>query len=606
MSKKAKNNKFTYKPTQSLVELKKIKTEWDLKKLFYTSEKDPQFEIDIKKTEKAYTLFAKKYSDGKWRTDNKKIIKALKDYVALGELPGSKALYYLFYRTETNSEDTKAERLANKLEQRLTKVSNETIFFTLQLGKLSRKKQRELLSDSKAAPFHFLLKSIFDTAHHDLSEAEEKIMSLKSQTSSGMWINATQKILSKKTIKWKGKEMSVNGAIMQVENLPRSERHKMWNMIVPVLEELGQVAENELTALVTDKKVNDDLRGYEKPYSATTLAYDSTDETLETLVRVMETDGYKLANRFFKIKKKLLGRELTYIDRNEPIGKVPEIPFTTAVEIVRDVYYGFNPEYGKFFDEMLRQGQIDVWPKKGKGGGAFCSSSVNQPTLVFLNQNDSLDSLRTIAHEMGHAVHAIKSKGQPSWYQGHSVLTAETASTFFESLVSEHLIENCNEKDRLVFLHNSIADRLMTMVMCIARFNFELEMHETIRREGAMSWKELAIGLSKHLGKYAGPAIKMDYRDGLSALNKIHYRNNFYQYSYSFGEIGSSIMRSRYKADKTYAEQVDHFLSLGDSASVEDIFKSVGIDMSKEETYKEGLKFIEKDIDTFEQLAKKK
>lgn len=371
------------------------------------------------------------------------------------------------------------------------------------------------------------------------------------------------------------------------------------------MEEIAEFAENELVALVLDKKANDELRGYKKPYSATTRAYDSSDETLERLVSVIETKGYELSNRFFKLKKKLLGTDLTYIDRNEPIGKAPTIDFKTAISIVRDVYYGFDPKYGKILDGMLESSQIDVWPKKGKGSGAFCSSGIDKPTLILLNQNDSIDSLRTIAHEMGHAIHAYRSKEQPAHYEGHSILTAETASTFFESLLAEHLIANLTGNDQLAFLHSSIADRLMTMVMCISRFKFELEMHETIRRAGGMSWQDMATALSKHLGEYAGPAIKMNRDDGLSVFTKVHYRSNFYQYSYSFGEIGSSIMRKRYHQDHSYRKEVDTFFTLGESANVETIFNKIGIDMSKNETFLEGLKILEDDIDLFQKLTKK-
>lgn len=606
MSKNQKNktNTFKYSATNKLPKLKSIKENWDLKKHYYSSEKDARIEEDLVKTEKAYASFAKKYQSLSWTKDAQSVIKTVTAYVKLIDLPGSTPAYYLSYRTELNSEDAVAEKLLNKLEERLTKMSNQIIFFDLALAKIPKTLQTTILSDPKAAKYKYYLTGVFEDAKYQLSEPEEKILNLKSNTSRGLWITATQKILNKKTIEWKGSVMPINGAIMQVENLPWKERHQMWNKIIPVLETVGEVAENELVALVLDKKVNDELRGYEKPYSATTKGYDSTDQTLETLVNVIQTKGYSLSSRFFKLKKKLLKKELSYIDRNESLSKSPVINFAAAVEIVRDVYYGTNPIYGQIFDEMLQNGQIDVWPKKGKSGGAFCSSGVNMPTVVLLNHNDSVDSLRTIAHEMGHAVHAYRSKTQPALYEGHTILTAETASTFFESLVADHMIAQATGKNKIALLDSSIGDRLMTMVMCIARFSAELEIHETIRSEGGMSWKEMATVLSKHLGKYAGPAIKMDYTDGLGVVNKIHYRSNFYQYSYSFGEIGSSIMRKRYHDDNSYISEVDKFLCLGESDNVENIFKAIGIDMGKEKTFLDGLKLIEDDIDLLEKLTK--
>ena len=254
---------------------------------------------------------------------------------------------------------------------------------------------------------------------------------------------------------------------------------------------------------------------------------------------------------------------------------------------------------------MLESGQIDVWPKAGRGSGAFCSSGPKQPTFVFLNHNNSIDSLRTLAHEMGHAIHAYRSKTQPEYYEGHSTLTAETASTFFESLVAEKVIKQAVGKQKILLLDSFISNKISTMIMCIARYKCELALHTTIRERGAMTYMEMANQLAKEFKKYTGPAIKIEPADGLSVVWKTHYRRNFYQYSYSFGEIASSIMRNRYRQDNSYSQEVDTFLRLGESQSVENIFKAIGIDMTKEKTFHEALDLLEDDIAELTKLTKK-
>lgn len=595
---------FRYAAKQLLPKLQNFKTDWDLKKLYYLNERDPRIEADVVKDEIAIAAFAKKHRSGAWTKSPAAILTALREYLALVELPGDRPLYYFWYRSSLNAADTVAERSQNKLAERLTKAGNEILFFQLTLSTLPKEMQKRLLADPAALPYRYYLEHVFEAAKYQRSEAEEKILNLKSLTSRSLWVSGTEKIINKKSIIWKGKELPIHGALMQFEQLPMKERHQMWSKIVPVLESVGEVAENELVALALDKKMSDELRGYKKPYSATTIGYDSTDTTLETLVSVIGTRGFELSKRFFSLKRKLLKKELTYIDRNEPVGSEISVDLPTAIEICRDVFYGFNSEYGNFFDSMLKNGCIDVWPKPGKGGGAYCNSGVNQPTMVFLNHNNSIESLRTLGHEMGHAIHALRSKSQPAYHQGHSILTAETASTFFEALVVEALLTQVNEKQRLAILSGTIGDRIGTMIMCIARFNFELEMHETIRREGGMTWQEMSAGLARHFASYTGKGIKTLPEHGSIVVSKPHYRMNFYQYSYSFGEIGSSIMRAKFAADGTYRAEVDHFLSQGDSASVENIFKSIGIDMSKEKTFHQGLDILEADIDRFEKLAK--
>jgi oligoendopeptidase F len=605
MSKKqAVVTKFTYTPVNKLSKLTKISEAWDLKKLYYSSENDPRIEADLVETEAAYARFEKNYKNGSWTTSVEAIVKVTNEYLRLQSMRGDSPLYYLMYRRELNAGDTKAEQRQNLLENRMVKAANRILFFKLQLARIVPDLQAEVLQSTKIKHLKHFYENIFEEAQYQLSESEEKILNLKSTTSRGMWISGTEKILNKKFIEWKGKQLPITGALMQYETLPWKDRHTMWAKIIPVLDSIGEIAENELIALVHDKKVTDELRGEKTPYSATTRSYDSTDATLETLVAVIESRGYSLSKKYFSLKKKLLGKELSYIDRNESVVKNPDIDFATAVTVVRDVFYGFNPVYGSIFDEMLKESQVDVWPKTGKGGGAFCSSGIGQPTLVFLNQNNSIDSLRTLAHEMGHAIHAYRSKLQPSVYEGHSILTAETASTFFESLVAEHLIESASGKQKLALLDSFIGDKIGTMISCIARFKFELEMHSAIRKEGGMSMHDMSAGLAKEFSNYCGPAITIKNTDGLGIVWKTHYRRNFYQYTYSFGEIGSSIMRSRYRIDKSYASEVEKFLSLGESMSVEDIFRQVGIDMSKAETFHEGLDLLEQDITEYTKLAK--
>ena len=109
----------------------------------------------------------------------------------------------------------------------------------------------------------------------------------------------------------------------------------------------------------------------------------------------------------------------------DTLGTRLTVPFSDAVAVCRDTFYQVNPEYGTLFDSMLTRGQLDVYPKAGKRGGAFMSSQTGHPINVMLNQVDTMKSLETLAHEMGHAIHASRSATQSPLYDGHSIVTAE-------------------------------------------------------------------------------------------------------------------------------------------------------------------------------------
>ncbi len=608
MFKKAQTNSgkhFTYKPQNSIPQLKKYPYNWDLKGLFYTSLKDIQLEKDVVLAEKSYKKFANKYVNKNFTASEESLLIALQDYKKLLELGENKPLYYLWLRTALDSQDVEAQKLINLLEQRLTKAANDLIFFELKIGTIEIKQQKLILKDKAFAEFAFYLKNVFETAKYQLSEAEEKIMSLKSMTSRGMWITGTEKIVGAKTIVVDKKTIPLNGALMEMLDAPKKRRHALWKECKKAILEIAPVAENELNALLTDKKIDDELRGYKKPYSATVQSYDSNEKSLETLVNVISTKGYDLSKKYYTQKKKLIGKELRFIDRNEKLGSLPEVSYDTAVTICRDAFYGFNNLYGEIFDEMLTGGQIDAFPGKGKSGGAFCIGSTGVPTLVLLNHSNDFLSTSTLAHEMGHAVHSYRSKTQSVLYDDHSTITAETASTFFEAVVGDALLQTLKGKERMLLLDSLIGGKIDTMMMCIARYGAELEIHETVRSEGSMTWQAMSAVLAKHFRQYCGNAITIDDSDGLSVLHKTHYRRNFYQFTYSFGEIMSSIMFSRYKKDSKYAEKVEQFLCAGEKDTVENIYREIGINPSNSAVFDEGLTILKDQIAEFTRLAKK-
>ncbi|NCN52396.1 M3 family oligoendopeptidase [Candidatus Parcubacteria bacterium] len=595
---------FAYTPTQKLPTLGKVQTSWNLAHHYYRSEKDPKIEKDVAMTEKTYHAFAKKYKGKDFTSTAKKLLPALKEYETLAAMPeAARASRYFAFRHEVNAKDHVAEKRGNLLDDRLTKVGNEIIFFTLVLGKIPTALQKKYLAEPTLAKYRYFLSRVFLEAKHTLTEAEERIMSLRSSTSYGMWVSGTSKILSNRTIVWKKNTIAIPEALEEIEMVAPEEKQKLWELILNEMEQIGEVAENEFNAIVTHKKVSDELRAYKEPYSATIEGYENNEKSVMALVNAISTKGFDLSKKFYKLKAKYHKKaKIPYINKYDSIGVTPAIPFEKAVEICRDVFYGLKKEYGEIFDRMLTDGSIDVYPKSGKRGGAFMSAAVNMPTFVFLNHTNNFKSLETLAHEMGHAIHAERSKGQPTIYQDFSTVTAETASTLFEQLVGDAILAQATAEDARVFLHDRIGRDIATIQRQIAFFNYELDVHRTIREHGAVTKEELQKMMQKHLQAYLGPAVDVTYRDGASYVYIPHFRYGFYVYSYAYGILMSSIMARRFKADSSYITNIDAFLCAGGSDTVENIFGSIGIDATKTKTFLESLESLEQDIVAFGKL----
>jgi len=610
MSKKLnkKSTSFNYQPVGTLTPLSKIETQWKLKDLYYKSERDHKLEADVQKTEAAYKAFVKKWTKKDFTRSAKVLSEALTEKEKLAAMPeASRPGRYLSFRSALDANDQEAEKLGALLSRRYRKLADSAIFFSLTLGKLPKQKQKEFLSAPELAHFRYYLKSIFESAKHDLSEEQEKIINLKSSQSYSRWVNMTDKIISNRAVVWKKKELPIPEALETIDTLPSKEKDKLWQLIIKEMKQIAEVAEHEFNAIITDVRTEEELRGYKKPYSSTALSYEDNETSIENLVAAVSDTGFKLSRKFYTLKAQYHGlKTIPYANKYDSIGSEPLIPFGEAVEICRDVFYALKPEYGELFDMMLLNGQIDVYPSKGKRGGAFMSGQVSQPTHVFLNHLDNFKSLETLAHEMGHAIHTERSKVQTPFYQGHSITTAETASTLFENLVFDAVYEQVSEEKKMVLLHDRITRDIATIQRQIAFFNAELEYHTTIFEKGAMTAEEMRAVMEKHLKSYLGPAVYIRPEDGYSFVYISHLRYGFYVYTYTFGILMSTVMANRYKEDRGYIAEIDKFLSSGASAPVADIFKSIGINTSTPTVFVDALKNHEADIAQFAQFVKKK
>lgn len=603
-----KTTRFVYTPTQKLPKLGKIKTEWDLKKHYYSSENDPQIEKDAQKVEQVYRAFAKKYKNKDFTSSAKKLLTAYKDYEKLCDsIEATKISRYFGFRSTLDTKDTVANKKNNIFSERFTKLSNELTFFSLKIGKIPKQLQKKFLSDPILKPYRYSLEFIFKKAKHHLTEPEEKILTLRSNTSFSMWEEATERIIGNRHIVFKKKEYSINEALVNLDHQNWSDKQVLWDLILKEMIQISEFAEHELTAIVTHSKVSDELRGYLKPYSGTVLAYENEEASVEALVSAISKNGFALSKKFYRIKAALHGKKtIPYVNKYEPIGELSSLSFTEAVKICRDSFYGIKKEYGEIFDRLITEGQTDVYPKKGKRGGAFMAGTHGLPTYVMLNHTNNFKSLETLAHEMGHAVHAEQSKRQSVLYEDFSTTTAETASTLFEQFVSDKIFEQLSDEDKILFLHDKISGDIATVQRQIAFFNFELEMHNHIRKEGAATKEELAKMMEKHLKSYLGEAVTVTEKDGYSYVYVPHIRYGFYVYTYAYGFLVSNLMAQKLKADSSYIEKIDSFLSAGGSDTVDNIFKHANINTTKVETFLESLKTQEKEIRLLEKLTQKR
>lgn len=583
-----------------------MRTEWNLS-LLYDSLTDPRLERDVKKTERAHASFAKTYKDGTaWLVEPKVLFTALEAYWALSTLPGERALYYAYYTRELNGARADADALLMRLEERLTKAGALVLFFEVRLAKVSKEQQRKFLKAPELAPYRYYLERLFISGKHTLDETEERLLALTSASRSSLWVSGVDKLVNKQVVTVGKETMPINEALSRAGNYTTSKKRRAWSVaILEQLKSISEFPESEMNALYTNAKVSDELRGFKEPYDATIMSYDNTPKSVLALVEAV-SKGFSIAHDFYRLKSKILGEELTYADRSAPVGTLhKQVDFGKAVATVRKAYADMEPGFAELLDTFLAEGRIDVYPRVGKAGGAYCSSSTVAPTYVLLNHTNDLRSLSTLAHEMGHAIHSEYSKAQPVHYQNYTMSVAETASTFFERVVFNNVFETLTDKEKAIALHGRIQEDIATVFRQVAFFNFELELHRRVRTEGWVPKEEMARMFSKHLRSYLGKSVTVDDLDGYSFIYIGHFRRPFYVYSYAFGLLISNVLYEKYREDATYLKKIVQFLRAGGSDTPEHIFKQIGIDVTKPEFWETGLQTIKRDIQTLKKLVGK-
>lgn len=565
-------------------------------------------EQDMTALESVVTDFVGKYDtpEKRYLIDGTILLDALNEYEILHRMLPPKPLLYLFYRESIDSDNSHVHAKNALYSQRAAKLNVSLQFFQLSLGAIPAEKQQEYLSDPRLSRFRFLLECVFSDAKHKLSQSEEKMLALKQLPAKDLWISHNQKLLNARQVSWKGKTLPLAEAMgMIAEQKTAALRQKLAMLVYAEIDRIATFSEGEINAVFTDKKIEDELRGFDVPYEDTVREYRNDPAVVERLVKTV-TEAFPIAHRFHALKARLLKQKrLGYWDRAAKIGQIETtFTFEESVRILVETFGALDKKYADYLEAMVRERRIDVYPRKGKRGGAYCSGSYPYPTFILLNHVDTYRSFTTLAHELGHSFHSELSKSQGPIYTEYSYSLAETASTLFESIASDAVFETLSKKDQIIALHDRIGNDVATIFRQIACFNFELDLHEMIRSKGYASKEDIAALHNKHMLAYLGPKFSMIPEDGSMFASWSHIRRFFYVYSYAYGMIVTKALLRRYRQDKSYWKEIEKFLSAGGKDTPENILKEIGVDVSSPEFFKEGLKAIEEDIERLERLVK--
>lgn len=315
-----------------------------------------------------------------------------------------------------------------------------------------------------------------------------------------------------------------------------------------------------------------------------------------------------LMHRYVALRKKMLKLDEVHMyDLYAPLVEdvQDKISFDEAKETVKKALAVLGKDYVAALEHGMESGWIDVYENEGKRGGAYSWGSYGVHPFVLLNHNDTINSMFTLAHEMGHALHSwFTWEKQPYLYSGHKIFVAEVASTCNEALLMEYLLQHTEDKNMKKYLVNYFLEQFRGTLFRQTMFaEFEKITHEMVEQGKPLTW-EVLNKIYRDLNiLYFGEDIVVDSQIDLEWARIPHFYNAFYVYQYATGysaaiALSRKILQEGEPAIQAYLD----FLSKGDSEYSIDLLKGAGVDMSKTEAIENAMKVFEGLLDEMEQF----
>ncbi|MCL5024271.1 MAG: M3 family oligoendopeptidase [Nitrospirae bacterium] len=588
---------------------------WNLRPLF-EDDSDPRMEERRKIVEKKSYEFIRKWKDRRdYLVDPAVLRKALDEYEEWNRYYGADGDegYYFMLRTQQDQNDPKLKANYNRIEEFSHRIQNDIQFFHIRISKIPRTRQKMFLRQKGLKPYRHYLERLFAESRFLLSEAEEKILTLKAPTSYSNWVRMTSGFLAKEEREILsedgGKSLRNFSEILSLMNSPsRRVRDSGAKAFNEIMRKHSDVAEAELNAILANKKTDDTLRRMDRPDLGRHVSDDIESGIVDALIGTV-LERFPIAARYYELKAGLLGvKLLKYHERNVEYGRITgQYSFAKSAGIIRKVLRRLDAKFADIFAAFLDNGFIDALPRQGKASGAFCAHHlISQPTYILLNHTGKFNDVLTLAHEVGHGINnELMKEKQNALNFGSPLSTAEVASTFMEDFVLQELLREADDELRLAVLMNKLNDDVSTIFRQAACYRFEQELHQAFRQKGYLAKEEIGAIFRKHMAAYMGDFVEQSPGSENWWVYWGHIRHFFYVYSYASGLLISKSLQNSVKENPRFIEKVKDFLSAGSSESPRNIFEGLGIDIAETSFWDRGLDEVENLLQETETLARR-
>ena len=586
-----------------------IKDTWDLSSLF---KNDDDFEESLKKLDPKIKNI-KNYEGKLNNVDD--ILAFLNEKNETGRLLSDLFCYASLRKVEDTRND-KALAMYSSAYGKLVEFQTALAFSNPEILANDDDKLKEIISDDKLKEFNFYLNDLVREKAHMLSNKEEAILAAFAEVFNGpeqtmsALTNADLKFDLVKDSDGNMHELTESTYILLQNSKDRTLRknafYSFYKTYKNHINTLSTTYSTNVKTCITEAK----LRGYkssrEMKMSSENIPESVYDNLINTVHKRMD-----LMYRYVKLRKRILKLdELHYYDLYTPLTNDIDTKYTydDAKKMVLEAVMPLGEEYVNRVKKAYDERWIDVYPNKGKESGAFSSGTYDSNPFIKHNFTGTLDSVSTLAHEMGHSQHTwLTNHNQPFQYANYTMFVAEVASTVNENLLIEKLLKEEKDLNKRLALLNEYLEGFKGTVYRQTMFaEFEKETHAMAERNEALTAKSLSDKYLDLIKLYFGDDLVIDDEVKYEWARIPHFYYFFYVYVYATGfssacAISENILSGKKDAVKNYLE----FLSMGSSKYPLDELKHAGVDLNTPEPIDIALNKFEKVLIEAEDIANK-
>lgn len=582
-----------------------MKTNWDLT-VFYKDFDDPEFKDDLARLPKEIDAFTAAIA-APAEDEVEKLVSLVHQEEALSNL--FERLSLMIGLTLSVDANNKAANAAMAPLMRAVMGSSlASNAFSRYLASLENL-DAIIDADDELKARAFALREAAEDAKHQLPEALEKPV-LKMQLSGGeAFSQLRDKLDATLLVDYDGKQIPLSAVRALAYDGDADTRRRAYEAELASYKKIELPMSFCLNNLKAEGETMAALKGY-KGVLDMALAHSRMDEkTLEAMWTAIR-EALPELREYFKAKGRLLGHEngLPFYDLFAPVG---QSTCTYTVEEARalllDLFGKFCPEMGEMMRTAFDEGWIDMYPREGKSGGAFCSGYyAKNISRVMTNFAGSASDVSTLAHELGHAFNNRMLHHKPIMMTETPMPLAETASTFNETLLISQLLKTATPEEELTLLDSCLTEQTQTMVDIYSRFLFEQKV-VAAQADHALDVDELKETMLWAQEQSYGDGLDPEYRHPYMWACKSHYYStgvHFYNFPYAFGGLFARGLYARYeKEGEAFVPVYCDLLSRFGSDTIANVTASVGIDVTTPDFWREAVESVLVQVRRFVELA---